>query len=87
MTDGAKSPAASSMTRSCTAPATRIGAAGSSIMAPAAPMLLGEASPEDSYIADLKAVAVCYGIYPNEIDDLLAEGITPEEIEEYLYCG
>ena len=56
-------------------------------MAPAAPMLLGEASPEDSYIADLKAVAVCYGIYPNEIDDLLAEGITPEEIEEYLYCG
>ena len=32
-----------------------------------------EAFPEDSYIADLKAVAVCYGIYPEEIDDLLAD--------------
>ena len=51
------------------------------------PYAFEEAFPEDSYIADLKAVAVCYGIYPEEIDDLLAEGITPEEIEEYLYCG
>ena len=51
------------------------------------PYAFEEAFPEDSYIADLKAVAVCCGIYPEEIDDLLAEGITPEEIEEYLYCG
>ncbi|MGM9590502.1 MAG: hypothetical protein ACI3V0_10075 [Faecousia sp.] len=51
------------------------------------PYAFKEAFPEDSYIADLKAVAVCCGIYPEEIDDLLAEGITPEEIEEYLYCG
>lgn len=51
------------------------------------PYAFEEAFPEDSYIADLKAVSVCCGIYPEEIDDLLAEGITPEEIEEYLYCG
>ena len=51
------------------------------------PYAFEEAFPEESYIADLKAVAVCCGIYPEEIDDLLAEGITPEEIEEYLYCG
>ena len=42
---------------------------------------------EDSYIADLKAVAACCGVYPEDIDALLAEGISLEEIEEYLYCG
>ena len=44
-------------------------------------------SEEDAYISDLKAVASCYGVSGDDIDDLLAEGITPEEIEEYLYCG
>lgn len=44
-------------------------------------------SDEDTYINDLKAVASCYGVSEDDIDDLLAEGITPEEIEEYLYCG
>lgn len=44
-------------------------------------------SEEDTYISDLKAVAFCYGVSEDDIDDLLAEGITPEEIEEYLYCG
>lgn len=44
-------------------------------------------SEEDAYISDLKAVASCYGVSEDDIDDLLAEGITPEEIEEYLYCG
>ena len=42
---------------------------------------------EDSYIADLKAVAACCGVYPEDIDALLAEGASLEEIEEYLYCG
>lgn len=41
----------------------------------------------DSYIADLKAVAACCGVYPEDIDALLAEGVSLEEIEEYLYCG
>ena len=39
------------------------------------------------YIQDLKAVASCFGVYPEDIDALLADGVTPEEIEEYLYCG
>ena len=44
--------------------------------------------PEDPvYIRDLKAVASCFGVYPEDIDALLADGVTPEEIEEYLYCG
>lgn len=42
---------------------------------------------EDSYIADLKAVAACCGVYPEDIDALLAEGVSLEEIEEYLYSG
>lgn len=42
---------------------------------------------EDSYIADLKAVAACCGVYPEDIDALLADGVPLEEIEEYLYCG
>ena len=42
---------------------------------------------EDSYLADLKAVAACCGVYPEDIDALLAAGVSLEEIEEYLYCG
>lgn len=46
-----------------------------------------EEACEDSYISDLKAVAACCGVYPEDIDALLAEGVSLEEIEEYLYCG
>ena len=46
-----------------------------------------EKTCEDSYTADLKAVAACCGVYPEDIDALLAEGVSLEEIEEYLYCG
>lgn len=42
---------------------------------------------EDAHIQDLKAVASCYGVYPEDIDALLADGVSLEEIEEYLYCG
>ena len=38
------------------------------------------------YIDDLKAVATCYGYMPEEIDDLLKQGFSPFEIEEFLYC-
>ena len=41
--------------------------------------------PYDEYIETLKAVASAYGYSPNEIDHLLKEGFTPEEIEDYLY--
>ena len=35
-----------------------------------------------SYIDDLKSVATYYGIWPEDIDEMLADGVTPEEIEE-----
>ena len=34
-----------------------------------------------SYIDDLKSVATYYGIWPEDIDEMLADGVTPEEIE------
>lgn len=42
---------------------------------------------EDAYLSDLKAVASCYGIYPEDVDALLRDGVSMEEIEEYIYCG
>ena len=41
----------------------------------------------DSYLEDLKSVAMFYGIYPEEVDKLLADGFTTDDIEELLYCG
>ena len=38
----------------------------------------------NSYINDLKSIAAYYGIYEDEIDEMLADGVTPEEIEELL---
>ena len=40
--------------------------------------------PRDDYINDLKSVAAHYGIWPEEIDEMLADGVTPEEIEDLL---
>ena len=42
---------------------------------------------ENTYLSDLKAVASYYGIYPEDVDVLLSEGVSVEEIEEYIYCG
>lgn len=42
---------------------------------------------DDTYLSDLKAVASCYGIYPEDVDALLRDGVSMEEIEEYIYCG
>lgn len=42
---------------------------------------------ESDYLDDLKAVAVFYGLYPEDIDALIADGADPTEIEEMLYCG
>lgn len=43
---------------------------------------------EDSdYLDDLKSVAVFYGLYPEDIDALIEDGMDPMEIEEMLYCG
>ena len=42
---------------------------------------------ESEYIQELKSVAGAFGCSPDEIDFLLSEGFSPEELEEYLYCG
>lgn len=41
---------------------------------------------ENSCADDLKSVAVYQGYSPDEVDELLRSGFTPEEIEEYIYC-
>ena len=40
-----------------------------------------------SHTQALKSVAGAFGYAPWEIDQLLQEGFTEEEIEDYLYCG
>lgn len=42
---------------------------------------------ENQYVRDLKAVAYSFGYSPEDVDSLLSEGFTPEELEEYFYCG
>ena len=41
---------------------------------------------ENEYIEDLKNVSKYYGYDPDDIDTLIEEGFTPDEIEEYIYC-
>ena len=41
---------------------------------------------ENEYIKDLKNVSKYYGYDPDDIDTLIEEGFTPDEIEEYIYC-
>ncbi len=41
---------------------------------------------QNAYVEDLKAVAAYQGFAPEMVDDLLQNGFTPEEIEEYIYC-
>ena len=36
---------------------------------------------------ELRMVAGAFGYAPEEIDELLSEGFTVEELEDYLYCG
>ena len=43
------------------------------------------ASDESNYLNDLKAVAACYGIWPEDVDAMLADGATVDEIEELIY--
>lgn len=47
----------------------------------------GGQSELDSYTRALKSVAGTFGVSPDQIDRLLDEGFTHEEIEEYLYGG
>ena len=40
---------------------------------------------KDSYINDLKSVAAFQGFDESAIDELLSQGFTPQEIEDYIY--
>ena len=42
---------------------------------------------ENTYIQDLKIFARYNGYDDSDVDALLAEGFSPEEIEEIVYCG
>lgn len=42
---------------------------------------------DSDYVDDLKAVAVYFGLFSEDIDALIEDGMTPDEIEELLYCG
>lgn len=42
-------------------------------------------SADDEYINDLKTIASNFGYYPEDIDELIAEGFTTDEIEAYIY--
>lgn len=40
-----------------------------------------------SYLDDLKTIAMYFGVFPEDVDALIEDGMTPDEIEEFLYCG
>lgn len=40
-----------------------------------------------SYLEEIKSVAPAFGYAPEEIDQLAEMGFSPEELEDYLYCG
>lgn len=44
-------------------------------------------STSNAYLQDLKMIASYEGFSPEEIDELLANGFTYEEIEDYIYCS
>lgn len=41
----------------------------------------------NSYLDEIKSVAMAFGYAPEEIEHLSKMGFTPEELEEMLYCG
>lgn len=41
---------------------------------------------KDNYVEELKSVAAFQGYSPDEIEMLIDEGFTPEEIEDFIYC-
>lgn len=42
---------------------------------------------DDTYLSELKSVAMTFGYTPEEIDHLIDLGFDAGEIEEFLYCG
>ena len=44
-------------------------------------------TPEQEYVDELKSVAASFGYTPDDIDTLICQGFTTDELEELLYCG
>ena len=42
---------------------------------------------DKTYIDDLKMIAKYHGYDKSMVDELIGEGFTPEEVEEFIYCG
>ena len=42
---------------------------------------------DDLYLEELKEVAASFGYAPEDIDMLLKQGFSPEDVEDFLYCG
>ena len=42
---------------------------------------------DKTYIDDLKMIAQYHGYDKSMVDELIGEGFTPEEVEEFIYCG
>lgn len=51
------------------------------------PARVGARSVELAYVDELKSVASAFGYAPSDIDDMLDQGFSTDEIEEMLYCG
>jgi len=42
---------------------------------------------DETYVEELRSVAAAFGFTPDDITTLSRQGFSPEEIEEWLYCG
>lgn len=45
------------------------------------------ASPEQEHLDEVKSVAAFYGYTPENIDAILEQGFTLDDVEDFLYCG
>ena len=48
---------------------------------------VGSRYTKDDYIDDLKSIAPYYGYSPADVDELINDGFTLDEVEDYMYCG
>lgn len=46
-----------------------------------------EEETDETYVEELKSVASSFGYMPDDITTLCKQGFSPEEIEDWLYCG
>ncbi len=45
------------------------------------------ASPEQEHLDEIKSVAASFGYTPENIDEILEQGFTLDDVEDFLYCG